>query len=146
MFDRERPSALIRVDADRGGIADPGVERPFEVHDEDLAHIVSDPFLVDGDEKIAVFLRYNGPGYHLAVDLLRMQRCRTGKTQTTIAGPCIRHALNDWSKLNKLDSFIPEESIYLKRVRCSFSGYAGKHVVIDLVLTKKPESAHCSLE
>jgi len=45
----------LGMNADRRRIADPGIKRPLKVHDKDLANILSDPFLENGNEKIAVF-------------------------------------------------------------------------------------------
>ena len=62
VFDHQRPAALFGMDADRRGVADPGIECPFEVHDEEFAHIVTHPLFINGDEKIAVGLAIHRPG------------------------------------------------------------------------------------
>jgi hypothetical protein len=47
------------MNANRGRIADPGIECPFKVHNKDFSYIMANPFLEDGDQKIPVFFRDN---------------------------------------------------------------------------------------
>ena len=143
VLDDERAAALLRMDADRRRVADPGIEGPLEVHDKDLAHIVTDPFLVDGNEKVAVLLGNDRPGSDFALLVLLVQRRRTSKTQAHAAA-LRASGMRSTIGVNWMNSTpcIPEEAVYLERPVRRFSGHTGQHVVFDLVLLQKFQAAH----
>ena len=133
---------MLRVDADRRRVSDPGVEGPLEVHDEDLAHIVANPLLEDGNQKVAVSLRSHGPWRGLSLLVPAVQRCGNSKAQALLRASRIGHALDDRGELDELNTRLPEKTVYLKRPGCRFTGHAGQHVVLDLMLLQEPEPAH----
>ena len=57
-----RTAARARMDADRRRVANPSIEHPLEIHHENLAHIMTNPFFVESDQKVTVFFRYDRPG------------------------------------------------------------------------------------
>ncbi len=107
VLDDQRAAALSGMDADRRGVADPGVERPLEVHDEDRADVLAHPLLVDGDEEVAVLLRQHRPGGDLRVRLLPVEGGRAGQVQAERLLGGRRQALDDRDELDELDPFRP---------------------------------------
>ena len=56
VLEREGEPARLRMDAQRGRLADPVRERDVEHLHVDLSHVASNPFLEDVDEEAAVLL------------------------------------------------------------------------------------------
>ena len=57
-------AAALGMLTNRGGITDPGIQRPFKIHDVCCTDIVSNPFIKYSDQKITVCFGFNTPFRH----------------------------------------------------------------------------------
>jgi hypothetical protein len=103
----QREAALRRVDADRRRVADPGVKRPLEIHDEDRAHVVADPLLVNSDQEVAVVPGENGPGGELGRRRGRVRHGETREPQAVRGAVGVGRTLHHRRELDELISSIP---------------------------------------
>ena len=79
VFQSHGAAALLCEDTNRRRLAHPGGQGPLEVHDEDIAHVLSHPLLVDGYQEVTVRLGFHGPWCDLGVRLLPVEPRRRGQ-------------------------------------------------------------------